>query len=111
MTKFTSLVGVAFVAASALAISAPAFAQSDSDQSTTVHVSYRDLDTNSREGQAVLKSRVEAAAVQACGGEVDIHDLTRRAIVNQCRTQAYDNAMSQLGSSQVAYAGTTTSGR
>jgi UrcA family protein len=111
MTKFTSFIGAAFVAASALAISAPAFAQSDNDQSNRVHVSYRDLDTNTREGQEVLKGRIEAAAVQACGGQVDIRDLTRRAMVNECRTHAYDNAMSQLGSSQVAYAGSTTSGR
>jgi UrcA family protein len=113
MTKsFTfRLVGLTALAASALAISAPAFAQGNDDQSNSVRVSYSDLDTSRPAGQAELKSRVEAAAIEACGGQVDIRDLDRRALVNQCRTQAVSTAMAQLGSSQYAQADTPTSGR
>jgi UrcA family protein len=112
MTKsFTTFAGAALVAASALAMSAPAFAQSSPDQGSSVRVSYSDLDVGHAQGLRVLKSRVEAAAHKACGGDVDIRDLDRRALVEQCRTEAVGHAMSQFSSSTYAYAGPTSSGR
>jgi UrcA family protein len=114
MTKcITSrLIGcTALAAASALAFTAPALAQSNDDQPAGVRVNYADLNTNSAQGVAELKARVEAAAVQACGGDYNIRDLDRRAVVNQCRTQAVDGAMSKFAASQVAQAGYPVSGR
>jgi UrcA family protein len=89
------LAGLVAVAASALAMSAPAFAQS-ADGAVSVTVSYRDLDLGHAQGLQVLKNRVEAAAVQACGGEFDVRDLGRRAIVKKCRADAVEHALAQL---------------
>ena len=116
MTKSftTRLVGLTAIAASALAISAHAFAQSAGqgyDQSSHVRVSYSDLDTSRPEGRAELKSRIEAAAEQACGGPVDVRDLDRQAWASQCRARAIQSAMSRFSASQVAMAGSSTTGR
>jgi UrcA family protein len=110
MTKsFTrEFFAIATIAAT-VAISVPAFAQSDNDP-TRVRVSYADLDVSHADGRAALKNRIEAAATQACG-EADVRDLDRSTLVQQCRTHAVDHAMSQLDSTKLAYAGQTPSGR
>jgi UrcA family protein len=102
--------GLMFAAASTLAVAAPAFAQS-ADQGASVRVNYSDLNLAQAQGLAELKSRVHSAAVTACGGQVDIRDLDRRAVVEQCRTIAEDHAMSQVGAAKMAYAGATSPGR
>jgi UrcA family protein len=113
MTKFLTVLlsGAAMAACCTLAFSSQANAQGSGDQSNSVRVSYADLDINHANGMAVLKSRIEAAAVEACGGETDVRDLGRRALVTRCRTEAVDQAMTQLDSGKVAYADRTNVGR
>jgi len=81
-----------------LAVSTPAFAQSD-DQ---VSVSYGDLDLSSADGAQRLARRIRQAAVEVCG--TFSNDLRRNEIIGQCQDRAIAGAKAEA---QVALAGKT----
>ena len=108
MKAFTKIVGGLSIGVAALALAAPAFAQSDeiivqghygrsleNADSLSQAVSYADLDLNSPEGQHVLDHRIKMTARYLCDrlGESDSTD----PLTPSCRETAYRDAMDRLG--------------
>lgn len=77
---------VTVAAASAVSITAPAFAAGDAQSRT---ISYADLDLKSDAGVARLDKRVRAALGEVCG-RPDTRDLAARAHAIECRRVAME---------------------
>ena len=90
-------IGMSIAAMAALAIGAPAGAQT-SEAPITVSVPYGDLNINHAAGAKVLLERIRTASVQACGGAPDIRLLAQSAAFDQCRKAAVNQAVAQMGS-------------
>ena len=96
MTRFmTAALATSILAASAIAI--PAAAQ-PADQTVSIRVSYADLDIGHSAGAKVLLHRLQAAAVQACGGMPDVRVLAQVAAFDRCRREAVGRAVAQIDS-------------
>ena len=68
----------------------------------SVAVHYHTADLSLSQGPARLLSRIHDAAVEACGGEVEIAQLERRKIFVACVRHSMDQAVADLGSPLVA---------
>jgi UrcA family protein len=91
--------GACLTLAASLALAGAAAAQPDEvDASRSVHVNYADLNLRSDEGARVMLSRIDSAAILACGGAPDLRMLDRRALFNRCKARTFDRAVSQLHS-------------
>jgi UrcA family protein len=81
-------------------ISTPAFSQpvrADGDTWRTA-VSYADLNLNTPSGQAVLKARIQRAALAVCGPEPDSRDLAPQMAFRRCMKQSMDSAVAAIPS-------------
>ena len=95
----TSLLTLAVLAAGLLA----GAAQAATSGETAVKVAYGDLNLTTPAGNEVLYRRIVAAAREVCAVDtVDIRDLSARASVQSCETQAIANAVHQVHSSTLA---------
>ena len=97
-------VGLIAFAAGFLALSQGAAAQGAADRVMVrqVVVSYGDLDLNSTSGAAALGARIEAAAIQACGGRPQFQTHYRdtgpyiTSRFEACRSAAVGRAMAEV---------------
>lgn len=105
MTKLFNIRAIALtlVAGAALAVSAPASAQT-TGAAPTLSVPYGDLNPGSADGARALVARIKTAATTVCGGEPDIHQLAERGRFSQCRDEAVSQAVGQVGSPMVTAA-------
>ncbi len=87
--------GLAIFAVAALAIAAPAAAQT-AEAPISVSVPYADLDIGHAAGAKVLFERIKTAAVRACGGEPDLRQLDQRSRFDQCRAETIGRTVTQL---------------
>jgi len=63
---------------------------------TTATVRFADLDLGQPAGVAVLRYRVEVAAVRVCGGQPDWRSIVQVQAFNECRKPALAQAMNQV---------------
>jgi UrcA family protein len=91
------VIALSLLAASALAASTPASAQSPSDP-VRVTVSYGDLNIDRPKGAKVLIHRIQTAANLACGGAPDARVLAEQANFDACRRRAIATAVTAVGS-------------
>ena len=91
------LFATTILAATALAISVPAFAESKS-----MEVGYEDLDLATPRGQDRLKTRVKQAVKQVCGSPRAI-TLKERLDQNRCQSDAIARAMPKAEQRIAAY--------
>ena len=105
MTKLFNIRAIALtlVAGAALAVSAPAFAQTASN-APAITIAYSDLEASSAAGARSLAARIKTAATTVCGGEPDIHQLAEHSRFSQCRDEAVSKAVRQVGSPMVTAA-------
>jgi UrcA family protein len=84
--------------AAALAVAGSAFAQTDDDPGAphSVAVRYADLNLSSEAGARAMLDRITDAASRACGGDVDLRMLERRALYNRCKADTIDRAVRAL---------------
>jgi len=68
---------------------------------TSVKVSYADLDISHATGARTLYGRIKAAAREACGPEPAVLDLRDAAGHNACYEQAVAKAVNRVGSEQL----------
>lgn len=102
------------LAASLLAMAAPAIAQPDPDAATqvSVKVPYGDLDLTTSSGQAALRHRVRKAALKLCATAND-GSAVPEPMTSDCFQQSYRDALRQtqtriaaaMSSSMVASSG------
>ena len=88
--------------ASGLSLAAQAGETPHPDQVTTsVRVSYADLDIADAAGARTLYARIKSAAREACGPEPAVLDLRDAAGYNACYEQAVAKAVNRVGSEQL----------
>ena len=94
----TLLLGIA----SGLSLAAHAGeAQHPKEVTTSVKVSYADLDISHAAGARTLYARIKSAAREACGPEPAVLDLRDAAGYNACYEQAVAKAVNRVGSEQL----------
>lgn len=97
MTRSTIAQALSALVLAASAVGHPAVAQ-PADPPVGVTVSYADLDISRPAGATALLSRLQAAAVQACGGAPDVRLLAQGAAFDRCRREAVTRAIAQVDS-------------
>jgi UrcA family protein len=75
--------------------------QHPNEVTTSVKVSYADLDISGAAGARTLYARIEAAAREACGPEPAVLDLRDAAAYGACYEQAVAKAVNRVGSDQL----------
>lgn len=75
--------------------------QHPNEVTTSVKVSYADLDISHPAGAQTLYSRIKSAAREACGPEPAVLDLRDAAGYNACYQQAVAKAVNRVGSEQL----------
>ena len=104
----TLLLGIA----SGLSLAAHAGeAQHPKEVTTSVKVSYADLDISHAAGARTLYARIKSAAREACGPEPAVLDLRDAAGYNACYQQAVAKAVNRAGSEQLHALHAAQSGR
>jgi UrcA family protein len=94
----TLLLGIA----SGLSLAAHAGeAQHPNEVTTSVKVSYADLDITDAAGARTLYARIKSAAREACGPEPAVLDLRDAAGYNACYEQAVAKPVNRVGSEQL----------
>ena len=94
----TLLLGIA----SGLSLAAHAGeAQHPNQVTSSVKVSYADLDISRAAGARTLYARIRSAAREACGPEPAVLDLRDAAGYNACYEQAVAKAVNRVGSEQL----------
>lgn len=94
----TLLLGIA----SGLSLGAHAGEMKHPDEVTTsVRVSYADLDISGAAGVQTLYARIKSAAQEACGPEPAVLDLRDTAGYNACYKQAVAKAVNRVGSDRL----------
>ena len=68
---------------------------------TSVRVSYADLDISGAAGAQTLYARIKSAAREACGPEPAVLDLRDAAGYNACYEQAVAKAVHRVGSDRL----------
>lgn len=76
-------------------------AQHPAEVTTSVKVSYADLDISDAAGARTLYARIRSAAREACGPEPAVLDLRDAAGYNACHEQAVSKAVNRVGSEQL----------
>lgn len=76
-------------------------AQHPNQVTTSVRVSYADLDLSEAAGAKTLYARIKSAAKEACGPEPAVLDLRDAAGYNACYEQAVAKAVNRVGSEQL----------
>ncbi len=95
---FARILGASLVAVAGLTIAGSAAAQSDDlDGVRSIHVEYADLNLGSRAGAREMLMRIDDAARRACGDNVDLRSLERRAQFQSCKTGTVARAVRALG--------------
>jgi UrcA family protein len=82
----------------ALSIAGSALAQTEDDPGAprSVTVRYSDLNLSSEAGARAILARITDAASRACGGDVDLRMLERRALYYRCKAETVDRAVRAL---------------
>lgn len=75
--------------------------QHPNEVTTSVKVSYADLDLSHAAGARTLYARIKSAAREACGPEPAVLDLRDAASYNACYEQAVAKAVNRVGSDQL----------
>lgn len=75
--------------------------QRPNEVTTSVRVSYADLDISDAAGAQTLYARIKSAAREACGPEPTVLDLRDAAGYNACYEQAVAKAVNRVGSDQL----------
>jgi UrcA family protein len=101
MSKLFNIKALGLVVASAVAVAAPASAQS-ALQPVGIQVRYADLDIGHVAGAQILLHRIQVAAANACGGAPDLRELQQRADFDHCRNAAVGAAIARVGSPMLA---------
>ncbi len=78
-----------------------AFAATPADAAPTVRVSYHDLNLATEQGTLALYARIVSAADKVCRVS-DIRDLHQIAAAKQCRAQALERAVRDVGNERLA---------
>ena len=86
-------------------------AQHPNEVTTSVKVSYADLDISHAAGAKTLYARIKSAAREACGPEPAVLDLRDAAGYNACYEQAVAKAVNRVGSEQLQALHAAQSGR
>jgi UrcA family protein len=76
-------------------------AQHPNEVTTSVKVSYADLDISHAAGARTLYARIKSAAREACGPDPAILDLRDAASHRACYEQAVARAVNRVGSEQL----------
>jgi UrcA family protein len=76
-------------------------AQQPNEVTTSIKVSYADLDISDAAGARTLYARIKSAAREACGPEPAVLDLRDAAGYNACYEQAVAKAVNRVGSEQL----------
>ena len=76
-------------------------AQHPNEVTTSVRVSYADLDLSEAGGAQTLYARIKSAAREACGPEPAVLDLRDAAGYKACYEQAVAKAVNRVGSDQL----------
>jgi len=112
-TQFTNRALLALVAAAGMLVSTALTAESKGAFAVPqLKVNYGDLDLGTEQGVRALHRRLTAAAERVCprtDGRVSAQD---RAAAHECRKQALDGAVDQIGNADLAalHAATTARG-
>ena len=78
-----------------------AFGAAPAAEAPSIRVSYNDLNLATEQGTLALYARIVSAAGKVC--EVpDIRDLDRVAAANECRAQAIEHAVRDVGNERLA---------
>lgn len=78
-----------------------AFAAAPAAEAPSVSVSYQDLNLATEQGALALYGRIVAAAHKVCQVS-EIRDLHQVAAASQCRSQAIERAVRDVGSERLA---------
>jgi UrcA family protein len=105
MTRSMTAQALAALILAGSAIAIPAAAQ-PGDQPISITVSYADLEIGHPAGANVLLQRLQAAAVEACGGLPDVRLLAQVAAFERCRREALSRAVAQINSPMLNAAAT-----
>jgi UrcA family protein len=85
--------------------------QHPNEVTTSVKVSYADLDISAAAGARTLYARIKSAARKACGPEPAVLDLRDQAGYDACYEQAVAKAVNRVGSDQLHALHAARSGR
>jgi UrcA family protein len=78
-----------------------AFAAAPADAAPSVRVSYNDLNLATEQGTLALYARIVSAAHKVCQVS-DIRDLHQTAAASECRAQAIERAVRDVGNERLA---------
>jgi UrcA family protein len=87
-----------FAAATGLALAVIAPADAKTTTAHAVHVSYRDLDLSTTDGNARLLHRIQLAAERVCDVNHGPQPLTWRIASDRCVNQTMDRAVADVNS-------------
>lgn len=102
MHPIKKTLAIVALASSALAFAPAALASGPVVEVRSRVVSYGDLDLGTRAGDQTLLKRIDHAATKACGGFPGGPDPAPYKRFDQCRAEAMDNAVHDVGNVAVS---------
>jgi UrcA family protein len=78
-----------------------AFAAAPAAEAPSIRVSYNDLNLTTEQGTLALYARIVSAAGKVCRMS-DVRDLHQISAANECRAQAIERAVRDVGSERLA---------